>query len=438
MTTSVSPTAVPSRRPFASLDSPRLQSLANSKNRQNATPHSAMKRRYAPSTPTFEDNDTENIDPAAFGSPTKRSKTMEGFPLSTPLKPNTSASSHFVLTESPHTYEAPKDPLMMAAAVTFARPIAAATRVNTKRAIQHNASQQKSPKLNSTPAGRSPKSKRFGILNRRRTSSPFMRIDPPASHSGTPISIDAALSGTISSYAARAQAVYTPKSHLVDLNDSVKTSKHWYFQIYEDTEQDTLTNLMEHSTCTLDISDAESRRAERDARGKENIPPAPDNLMGNGVESTSLLPHQPSKQLRQSIPDNQMDIERSPLGDLKPSDYYTEDITEGFDINCAVSATDVDNSLSTKPHSETSSIVSIIGASTPNLPMSPDDSFVNAIDSSLNIVHTPINDVSISVGADENISENEDKPQYAETDKAKAQAGVNVQSAEMESDTLIL
>jgi hypothetical protein len=51
----------------------------------------------------------------------------------------------------------------------------------------------------------------------------------------------------------------------------------WNFDIYEDSPEETLQNLMEHSTHTLDISDDsdnESQTSELADKGKENIPPA--------------------------------------------------------------------------------------------------------------------------------------------------------------------
>ncbi|KAG0637194.1 hypothetical protein HOY80DRAFT_974087 [Tuber brumale] len=47
----------------------------------------------------------------------------------------------------------------------------------------------------------------------------------------------------------------------------------WIFDIYEDTEEETLQNLVEFSTHTLDISDNEETSGELDL-GKENIPPS--------------------------------------------------------------------------------------------------------------------------------------------------------------------
>ena len=72
---------------------------------------------------------------------------------------------------------------------------------------------RKTAKPSSAPAaaGRSPKSNRIGVLSRRRVSaSPFTRIDPPMfaggrSQDAVPFSIDAALSGTVSSYKVKPQ-----------------------------------------------------------------------------------------------------------------------------------------------------------------------------------------------------------------------------------------
>jgi len=50
----------------------------------------------------------------------------------------------------------------------------------------------------------------------------------------------------------------------------------WLFDIYEDTPEETLQNMMEHSTTTLDISDDSdngSPTSELQERGKENIHP---------------------------------------------------------------------------------------------------------------------------------------------------------------------
>ena len=170
-------------------------------------------------------------------------------------------------------------------------------------------------KTSSAPAvaGRSPKSKRVGILSRRRVSaSPFTRVNPPSyglspsSSNGSPFSIDAALSGTVSSY--------TPKSAsaLVSALDN-SIPKGWVFDIHEDTPDDELSNLMEFGTQTLDISDDESKNHEVNERGKENIPPS------------DLQYVQPTTAHRYVSRSDMMTEEpRTPLGDLNASDYYAE------------------------------------------------------------------------------------------------------------------
>src|SRR5690606_22063345 len=55
----------------------------------------------------------------------------------------------------------------------------------------------------------------------------------------------------------------------------------WSFDIHEDTPEQEMTNLLQHGTCTLDISSDEEfeSRANRDraeGRDKENIPPPED------------------------------------------------------------------------------------------------------------------------------------------------------------------
>lgn len=141
------------------------------------------------------------------------------------------------------------------------------------------------------------------------SSSPFTRVDPPAfskagSHGGVPFSLDAALSGTVSSYKP-VQPVEVPT-----LEESIP--KTWIFDIHEDTEAERASNLMEHYTGTLDISsDDESRAAAKDDRGKENIPPI-DGLVYSSAAVTTLRA------------DMMTDEPRSPLGTLDAKDFYAE------------------------------------------------------------------------------------------------------------------
>ena len=201
-----------------------------------------------------------------------------------------------------------------------------------------------------TPAGRSPKSKRTGILSRRRISA---RVDPPASglgKYGLP-SIDAALSGTLSSY--------KPKS-VPSVTDYVP--KGWQFTIHEDTNDEQNAIILQHSTQPLDLSsDDESRVKGRDDRGKENIPPT-DGL--NAPVRASITT---------TVSRNEVmtDDIRSPLGVLDAADYYAA----GCDINSyyivpAEGSSDsyaeksnIDNTYSSGPLT-TANIDAVVAAST--------------------------------------------------------------------------
>ena len=255
---------------------------------------SPVKRRYSPST--FDDVDSENVDPSVFCSPTKKSKNFDGTPIK-PIK-----RSQFVLTN------------ISPAPSTFTKPAITPTRLNTPQPPL--GLKRKTASSAPAVAGRSPKSNRIGILSRRRvSSSPFTRIDPPMfaggrSQDAVPFSIDAALSGTLSSYKAKPQSPIEAST----LEDSVP--KGWMFEIHEDTAEDEMGNLMEHSTCTLDISDDESRQAAKDNRGKENIPPL--DFPGSLSRSVAVTARPVSRQ------DMMTDEPRSPLGDLDARDYWAE------------------------------------------------------------------------------------------------------------------
>lgn len=215
----------------------------------------------------------------------------------------------------------------------------------------------------SAPAGRSPTRKRIGILNRRKTAGPvFGRVEPPrfgglsGNEGGLGFSIDAALSGTIPSYSSR-QSSSTSSAINVDVNDAKPegldmsaipilhqetTKESWFFHIHEDTEEELATNLMEHSTCILDISsDEESRVRERDFRGKENVAPADDvsqtrvqltssssNGMG-GVDATEMQMNELKARVRAGRErGSEIEIDREPLGMLAARDFYPEGCDE--------------------------------------------------------------------------------------------------------------
>ena len=75
-----------------------------------------------------------------------------------------------------------------------------------------------------------------------------------------------------------------------------------------------MANLMEHSTCTLDISDDEGRANPKgDKDNKENIPPVDD----------TAIPFTTS-QMSATRRDMMTDEARNPLGDLDATDFYAE------------------------------------------------------------------------------------------------------------------
>lgn len=94
-----------------------------------------------------------------------------------------------------------------------------------------------------------------------------------------------------------------------------KTRKAWAFDILEDTPEDEMTNLMEHSAHTLDISDDENRGRFRDDSDKENIPPPGCPAPAGGRR------------------DMMTDEVRTPLGKLAAADYYASGLDASSVIN---------------------------------------------------------------------------------------------------------
>ena len=176
-------------------------------------------------------------------------------------------------------------------------------------------------------AGRSPKHKRIGILSRKRTAaSPFTRVDPPGPADRRPatLSIDAALRGTLARPAKRPAA---PADAPVLGLDPRPAAKGWFFDIHEDTLEDTLTNLMEHSASTLDISDDEGRRRESSDRGKENVPPGADATPIGSIAAPR--PAKAPRAPRAKRTSNPFAALRTPLADLKPDDFCEDDDVAG-------------------------------------------------------------------------------------------------------------
>ena len=243
-------------------------------------------KRHAPAE--FDDVDSENIDPLIFSSPSKKGRSFD-----------------FELTKS---NDAPLFALPPAQPGQYVERAQAAGQkrkaedtVTPTAGVKRRAEPSSAP----VPAGRSPKHKRIGILSRRRlTTSPFTRVNPPSSPvgsaNGLPFSIDAALAGTVPRYKSKS-------TH----------GKGWQFDIHEDTEDERLTNLMQHSAHKLDISDDESSPSKGDKDNKENIPP----IDGPAAVASAT-------QAIAARRDLMTDETREPLGDLNAQDFYAKGYDE--------------------------------------------------------------------------------------------------------------
>ncbi|KAH8880554.1 hypothetical protein GQ53DRAFT_627339, partial [Thozetella sp. PMI_491] len=302
--------ATTTRQPFAPLDGARLQTLTSLKNRQNAAVSNAPVKRKASEV---DDDDFENVDPILFSKRSKGGENMKPSNEMDYFKP-----SAFVLTKAVSTPSIPQPSSPPQAASTssrprsFLQPKSPAAKLNTSIS---------SPSL-TAPAGRSPTrgSKRIGILSKRRTA----RVAPPAFGLGggaaAPFSLDAALKGTIPSYGGRSASSSISSALSSGSLQEPELKSSWFFDIHEDTPEQEMTNLLQHSTCTLDISsDEESeQRASREraeGRDKENIPPADD------VSQTSRAVRGAAAT---SEDDMMIEKARGPLAEMNAADYYAK------------------------------------------------------------------------------------------------------------------
>ncbi|RYP61080.1 hypothetical protein DL771_010256 [Monosporascus sp. 5C6A] len=305
------------RQPFAPLNESRLQTLTSLKNRQNSLPTSSPGKRKA--SDFVDTDDSENVDPAFFSKRPKgtdSSSSKDSFIKPSILIFTKSASTSDVsLTSTPKAAAAPRPR-------SHLNPTSPVSKINVSAA--------KSTPL-SAPAGRSPtRGKRSGILSSRRRTGGAVRVDPPAfgrsSKSAAPFSLDAALKGTIPSYARRSvssRSSCTSSAALSSLHEpGAKTS--WDFVIHEDSPEQEMTNLLQHSTCVLDISsdeETESRRQRERAEGKENVPPADDISQTSRPRAARLA--------AAAGPDDMIvEKERSPLGEMDVKEYYSEGCDE--------------------------------------------------------------------------------------------------------------
>ncbi|KAI9933110.1 hypothetical protein MW887_007581 [Aspergillus wentii] len=261
------------RQPFASLDAPRMRSLLktklNVKNQQNGASITGKRRPLG-------EIDTENVDPTLNLSTKRKRGSDEDGPVKGSSKP-IKASRKALATVEPIV--APRTP---------SAPISAPP---------------STPKSTTAlkPAGRSPKSK-------SQSCKPFARRSNISKNRSEP---------TGKKTVSRPFSIATALSNGKSKQPSSKAPASWAFEIHVDSEQEEMTNLMQHSTGVLDISDDETK-VENTSRGKENIPPADLGLS---------LPASPQQESTAAAARKgpMMEESRSPLGELNASDYYGAD-----------------------------------------------------------------------------------------------------------------
>ncbi|CAK7225313.1 hypothetical protein SBRCBS47491_005845 [Sporothrix bragantina] len=335
--------ATMARQPFAPLDGARLQALTSTKNRQNAVQPLASKRKAAVWN---ESEDTENVDPHLSA---KRSKGIDGSNGGNMLKKPAFTLTKASLSSVANIFDAKPSPLSASTSMSTSpravlKPRAPSTKMSAKFSstspIRSPMSASSLPSsLSSTPsfsslAGRSPirASRRGGLLtSKRRASSGLARASPASSNFGAaaPFSLDAALKGTLSSFDARLAASALPTSSLLDETTGLDAS--WEFTIHEDTPEQEMTNLLQHSTCVLDISSDEeseqkAKRERAEGRDKENIPPP------NDVSQTSSARTEPIAAVAATssgaTDEMSVDKARNPLSQLNAADFYAEGCDE--------------------------------------------------------------------------------------------------------------
>ncbi|OQD88211.1 hypothetical protein PENANT_c004G06414 [Penicillium antarcticum] len=253
-------TMTPTRQPLGCIDT--MRPLMSKLNRQSNAGPKSMK-------PNTIFVDSENIDPSKLS--TKRKRTCDD--------------------EEPKASK-PKTSRM---ALSIVSP-----RLSTPLRTSQSISTPKSAPI-LKPAGRSPPPK---------SSKPGRRsaISKPRSESSGKRAVARPFS-----LASALQTSSSPKP-------APKTPTSWFFDIHVDSEQDEMTNLMQHSTTVLDISDDEGKTVPNDSRGKENIPPAElgIELPSALITTAATAAPAPRKELK-------MDEDRAPLGELNAADFYAED-----------------------------------------------------------------------------------------------------------------
>jgi len=276
----------------------------------------SKKRAYSPVSYDDYEFDAENIDPSTF-SP-KRAKALDGTPKKTTISLSTSAMSSTALKSllTPQKTKLSYTPV--------SAPVAQPSKSVSAPYVPPFG-------MNTRPAGRSPQTKRSGLLGRK---SRVSRIDPPAfgSSSGAiPFTIDEAIANTVSP-----SSVPKPK----------KATRGQAFVLWEDTPDVEAQNLMEHCAGIMDISsDDEAGPAKKLDRGKENVAPA-DYVVPNPVtlgQAKGVL-----KARRSAHVDAMTDVgeERAPLGALSARNFYGTGLN---DKSIVIVHTDAENTLESVP-----------------------------------------------------------------------------------------
>ncbi|CAG8900383.1 unnamed protein product [Penicillium egyptiacum] len=265
-------TMTPTRQPLGCLDTmPSMRSKLNRQNQQNG----AMSRRSTPmKSSIFIDTDSENINPASFSTKRKRAlEDDEDKSASKPVKTSRMALSTRINIFPP---------------------------LSTPSKISSITTPKSAPILK--PAGRSPPPKSSKSATRR----PLIAKPRSEQYSKRGVARPFSLASALAQSTTRNPA------------PAPKAPGSWYFDIHVDTEQEEMTNLMQHSTTVLDISDDEGK-SDVCPRGKENIPPHELGLeLPRARQCTATIPAAARKSPK-------MDEPRAPLGELNAAEYYAED-----------------------------------------------------------------------------------------------------------------
>ena len=296
-----------SRQPLGALDSPRLQSLTRTKmnlvNQKNGIP--TAKTTTAKYTPDIH-LDTENIDPLTLHQSSKRKRSSDE--LDEPAKTKSSKTSRIALktvgieNENENTNRTPRPLHHQIPSTPKSAPAPFATR---------------------KPAGRSPTStktaKSCRPFARRMTGNGVKsRVEPSRKKSmnmniNRPFSLATALSSGTKPK-PRAPTLVTEKP------TPARAPASWFFDIHVDSEEDEMTNLMQHSTTVLDITDDEGKTSGSgllgEGLGKENIPPVDVGVDAGAGPATRRVSR------KEEV--SRMDEDRSPLGELDARGFYSD------------------------------------------------------------------------------------------------------------------